>query len=512
MKIMCEVSRIAAILLWLLCSAACDGGVPGPVLGDQAGIDQIGSDQSGVFRFGGPGSPELEEVLAVPDPAQRYKRLLGLYLSEKKILPLGVHLSQAELELGRPEEAEIWLAEARKAFQSGRGEPSAKAIGDACLIWELATRAAWLRQRYRECIRFAAKAGEYSDALRSAGADERLARVQLLAARSRLAGGIDPLRGCQTIYELAKNHPKLLVIEDVLRAVEIYDGDEEDHAAAHEHAQALLQHYWSSCAYSPGHAEAAVEFSRRCGMDAARRIGQLELHTFTLKKKVPNADEQLVKISRIGEELCAVLKHIEAGLWREAEAAMRTLERDQEVPPHRFVSYLHALVRLYRNPGSEAVRREYARQARHYGREQRYFVHLFRALADTAGTEGAYAARELYGQALQGCIAAGPYTAAADEARMRLAEQAGIPPELQARPLLPAEMKQIAALVQEGGPPQLLQPLTAALEWPENRFTLQAGLLLRQLRGQPAVREYLSAEFQLCEGRARERLRAILQL
>ena len=496
MKTMCEVSKISVLLLWLLCSAACGSDTSGPVTGKPAGIN----------RTGVPGARKLEEVLAVPDPAERYKRLLGLYLSNEKNPRYAVHLAQAELELGRPVEAEIWLGEAREAVESGRGKPAPEDKGDLCLIWELSARVAWLQRRYRECIGFAARTAEYAEALRCAGTAERLARVRLLAARSRLACGIAPLRGCQTIYELAESHPHLLVNEDVLRAVEIYAGTEESSPDDSENAQVLLQHYWSGRAYVPGHAKAAVELSRRCGMAAARRIGELELHFFTLEESDRPADTQSGESSRSVEKLCTVLKHIEAGGWGEAGAAMEMLTRDQEVPPHRFIGYLQTLVRLYLNPGSETVRREYARLAQYYGREQRYFVHLFRALADTA------TGRELYEQALRGCIAAGPYTAAAQEARSRLAELAGLPPELHARPLLPAEMRQIAALVQDGGPPQLLQPLTAALEWPENRFTLQAGLLLRQLRGLPAVRNYLAVQLQHCRGRAGERLRAILQL
>lgn len=459
---------------------------------------------------GGPGASEaaargaeaqLDEIMEAEAPAERYPRLLKLRLDGSCSRKLALQAGRTALELGRLREAEIWLAAARN--ESAKMQ-AADAEGETeALLWYLSARCAWKRLRFRRCIGFARKAARMLEPQPETGGAERLAQVRLLEARSRLAGGIEPLAGGSILADLADSRPDVLDTDDILQAAEICirsssDSEHRPNSRSDEQlepARTLLRLQCSSRAFLPVYAEVAAELCRRCGMDAEYKVSRMELDLFSSN----------VKPGESTDELHTVLRLIAEDRWRQAFAAVQAFRESDAAPQHRFIRYLYTLTRLYCEPENRGVQEEYARMARYYGRQQLYFVYLHRALANTA-------ARQLYQQALQGCIAAGAYSAAAGEARAALAVQAGIPAKYQAQPLLAAEMEQIARIVRDGGPPELLQPLTAALEWPENQFTLQAGLILRRLRGMPAVRSFLSAELQSAGQRERERLRALLQL
>ena len=478
----------------------------------------------------------LNEIIAVDAPEERYTRLLELHLAGCHNLSLAVNAGKTALELGRLREAELWLEKARCYF--GEKGSTDQESGAEALMWLLSARCSFEQRRFRKCIDYSEQAAKCLAQNKGATGAELLTQVRLLEARSRLAAGIEPLKGCNIIDSLAESYPDALVDRDILQAAEVvvhrvqadFNAEPLDDDRL-DQARNLLRIHSSSGPFSVANASAVVELCRRCGMDAEYYIGQLELEMFSSAAECDGHPKYIQTGGVQSEkqtELRSILKFIAEERWSDADAAVQSLRESVVWSRHRFVQYVCALSRLYCEPESEAVREEYARLVRQYGSEQLYFVHLYRALGKAMGLNPVASSAEgmaesiaegmapgdrlLYREALWGCIAAAPYTAAAGEARAILAVLAGIPSKYHARPLLPAEMRRIAGIVQSGGPPQLLQPLIEALAWPENQFTLEAGLILRRLRGRPVVRSILISEMESAEQRKRERLRAILQL
>ncbi len=491
---------------------------------------------------------QLKEIMAADAPEERYTRLLELCLAGRRNLALVVNAGRTALELGRLQEAQLWLDMARTYSVDQEASDQAAGGGDAvvrdggaeALMWLLSARCAFERQNYRRCISFSDQAARCMALQNDAASGDRLLQVRLLEARSRLTGGLEPLEGCKIIAELAGSAPNVLADQDILQAAEVVvHSMREDRVSGYgeaaaespdsrlELARTLLRLYCSSRPFSAAHAGFATELCRHCGMDTEFHIGNLEIGLFSSACEAGGGVDVAAAAGGDGgvKEIRNVVKLITEEQWSEASlSAQRLGKSEAELLQHRFLRYLRALARLYCEAGSKSAREEYTRLARLYGREQLYFVHLHRALGRIAAVSlderaakgptesSASAVRLLYREALQGCVAAGPYSAAGSEARAALAVLEGIPAAYHARPLLEPEMRRIAGIVQGGGPPKLLQPLVEALDWPQNRFTLEAGLILRRLRGRPAVRRFLAAELQSAEQRKRERLRAILQL
>lgn len=481
--------------------------------------------ETGVYlpQTGSTSDEQFQEVcrhaLELPDPGARHARLLKLHLAAPENLDLRVHLAQAARELGLSEAAATWLQSVRGAYHRAADHEIHEArevSGDSEVVskmWYLSVLSAWERQEYRDCIEWAAELERSIQPQEASAKMARLARGRLIAARARLAGSIEAYRGCQIIAEMAETAPDLLSDQDLLRAAEfcVHSGEQgEAGRRRRECAAVIMGHYCSGRAYAAGYADVAAELCRDCGLQDEYWIGRIEMSAFSAVSAggVPAAEaSEAAKQVRAVWQLCC------SGAWSEAFEAADELRRPEAGLQHRFIDYLHALSRINCQPESRGAQDEYTRLSKYYGRQQAYFVQLCSALSgEAADGEAESAARQLYEQALRGCIAAGPYTAAARTARSALAGLAGIPRRYRAEPLLPAEMQRIAGLVREGGPPELLQPLVKALEWPENRFTLQAGLLLRQVRALPPVRQYLLNTFAAAEQRSRERLQAILQL
>jgi len=268
-----------------------------------------------------------------------------------------------------------------------------------------------------------------------------------------------------------------------------------------------MDYYCLKRPYNPAYRKFAAELCEVCGLDTEVYLIRHEAAAFSQSgQEVPGnfADED--------EQLQKAVHRFQTRQWEGAFELLHMLHEAGQLPRHRFAEYMYAVCRLYSLPHERAARENYTRLAALYGDEQLYFVHLYQALYP-AGESGPAdsAALKLLEQALRGCIAASPHTEQAAEARAHLARLAGVPPELKAEPLLQEEMQQLAAFVWEGGAPQLLQPLIEALEWPENRYSLEAGLLLRQLRAKPGVDAYIMQRQKLAGERGRERIRAILK-
>jgi len=268
-----------------------------------------------------------------------------------------------------------------------------------------------------------------------------------------------------------------------------------------------MRYYCRQRPYNPAYRDIAATLCEVCGLDAeAYLIGHEAATLSQLGQEVPG------NFVGVDEKFLKAVHRFEARQWEGAFELLHILHEEGQLPKHRFAEYMYAICRLYSHPHERGSRENYSRLAALYGDEQLYFVHLYRALSPAGESEVSDpTALELVEQALRGCIATGPHTELAAEARAHLARLAGLPPELKAEPLLQEEMQQLAAFVWEGGAPQLLQPLIEALEWPENRYSLEAGLLLRQLRAKPGVDAYITQRQKLAGERGRERIRAILK-
>jgi len=201
------------------------------------------------------------------------------------------------------------------------------------------------------------------------------------------------------------------------------------------------------------------------------------------------------------EEIVTMLR---SGNWCSLLSALKDLEEGQS---HRFARYLTVLCRLNDGEAGPEDLAEYQDAGAPYRGTQIYYSFLWKA---AKGMGRRY--RTLCEEALTASIQAGPHSQQALEARRQLAVFYGVPDNAALLPLTAGEMEELAGFVVEGAPADILLPLAGFLEWPENRCSLHAALILRQLREVPGVRKLLREQVKQSNQRGRERIEAILSM
>ena len=474
----------------------------------------------------------VENILELQNPKQRYVEFLGLHLRYPRASEPMAYIARLNLEAGDNECAEVWLKRARGCLEENSKILHPKPEGDPVrgreydnhfgLIWYLSALNAYELEEFTRCVSYLHRMDE------CAGIEESgyYNASQLLKTRVFLSQGSDKNereRGLKLVMELMSVRPRSLNSKDILRAVDICIGEGREKTA-----KDLLLQYGGHIAYGPTHSGRAARLCRECGLEMEAYLFRSELEVFDatpnaleeVPQAIPQASSEVIPPASphargensdirgdVLDRIVGAVELFKRGEWKKSAGVFQELKADKLLPEHRFVQFLNGVTRLYCRPGGSSIQGQYVHVSKWYGHTQPYFAYLYRALSGTEDPSDM-----LIERALQGCIAAGPYTECARDARKLLAGKAGIPSKFRAEPLLEGEMQLIAGLVLKGGPPELLEPLTETLEWPENHYTLKAGVILRQLRSLPAVREYLTRKQRCAGNRGQERIRAILQL
>ncbi len=455
------------------------------------------------------------DALDQESPEECYAGLLGLHLQYPRALSPMIYLAQIDFASGKTIAAEAWLQAARDSSRDSRVEgssPDSALDYETQLMWYLSAHSAYERQENLKCL-------SYLEEMKTGAAPEippddhvrraelfKLARV--LKVRAMMHGNVnsqggDPKAVCDLLNLVCESSPELLPKEVLLQGADLCSSVNRP-----ETASVLLQYYCRRRAFDPDYWEITAKLCEDCGLDTEASLIRHEAQTFLQPERVAS-----VNFTGADEKLLEAVRCFQSQQWEGAFELLHTLLDEGKLPRHRFAEYMYAVSRLYSRPRERAARENYTRLAELYGDEQLYFVHLYRALSGefSGAADSNGEAMKLVEQALRGCIAAGPHTEWAGDARSYLAQLAGLPQELEAEPLLKEEMQRLAGFVWEGGSPQLLDPLIETLEWPENRYTLEAGLILRQLRVIPGVDMYIARRGELAGERGKERIRAILQ-
>ena len=461
---------------------------------------------------------EVSAVLNLELPRDRYAGLLRLHLQYPRALPPVVYLAQIDSAAGDTSVAEVWLQAARDS-EVGEVAPDSARAYETQLMWYLSARSAYEQWDHLKCLSYLEQMKGGVEGEEKGGTAPELAsndytrmtelfkHARLLKVKAMMRGHInstggDPKTVCDLLSLVLESSPELLTNEVLLQGSDICS-TENRFATASD----LLQHYCRRRPFNPDYREIAAKLCKVCGLDVEADLIRHEAAAFSqLGQEAPG------NFSGADEKLLEAVHRFQSNQWEEAFELLQTLIDEGKLPRHRFVEYMYASSRLYSRPRERDARENYTRLAELYGDQQLYFVHLYRALYPLGDSDAQDSSDlKLVEQALRGCIAAGPHTEWAGEARAHLAQLAGLAPELKVEPLLKEEMQQLAGFVWEGGSPQLLQPLITALEWPENCYTLEAGLLLRKLRVIPGVDAYITRKQKVAGERGQERMRAILQ-
>ncbi len=475
---------------------------------------------------------ELEEAADIKNNEKRYLELLQIHLRYPYALEPLTRLARTNMSTGDPATAEVWLKEARDRLAKASGHSKSgtstsrnnktqdtdkKTDLQSLKIWYLSAQNAYYLQQLKECRAYVKRL----DSRTSLKGSDFFRAAQLLKARVFLSSGstnVDRTKGVELVLELLSVNPEILDPEDVLRAAQVCIT-----LGRTDEAGTLMSHYAMYTAYQQEYVSTAAGICEKCGLTTHAFLFKAEMEHFsadyalqsneTTSGTGPTGTDNYAFDSSgqsfIMSKVVSAVKASRHNKWAEVYSVLKALESEDALPKHRYISYLQRLSGLYCSTGDAVLQRKYIKALKWYGREQAYFSHLFKALN---GLRGQGVPDELLERALRGCIASGPYSKCARQARKVLGEKAGLPPALQAEPLLETEMQRIIVLVAQGGNPQLLRPLVTALDWPENRYTLEAGLLLRRVRSLPGVRSYLRYMFDSVGKRGQARIKAILQL
>lgn len=449
----------------------------------------------------------LEEILEKypGGSADLRKSLLRYHLQQPEENGPLVYLARERLGEGRLAEAGLYLESSRRRLTRG---VSAEDLG---LLWYLSAYHSYLNQGYSAALSFLEKyeesAQEISGQNRALNSDSDLAdRAVFLKAKSLLSldeadpAAVDLLLGLWNRKSgLMDQNTRLLLAGLLLRA----DADSKDGRSAEmtynssETVRRILQESLSGDEYDPRSSRIWTSMCLEAGLDETAALGELEYQFF-------NAGGEFL-LSAYSAHIGALAAALETGEWGEVKAAGEELMAKGN--RHRLLPFLVALSDLETGDPTTGDLNAYREAGQSYYNTQLYYRFLWRA-ADRKGERYA----PLLKEALNATILLDPSNDYAGEARRRLAEEYGIDKEAELLPLTETEMRELVQMVREGAPARLLDPMIGFLSWPENPCTLQAGVLLRQVRDMPGVRQLLQKRKSLGKPRSAERIKAILQL
>lgn len=419
-----------------------------------------------------------------------------------------VYLAREDLEAGRLDEARLYL----EAVADDRKVRTEEELLSCCrLAYYLTAYLNFLDGKYASALDSLAEIesiGASEEACRG-GAEAQSAlngKEKLLKARIFTAMDLHAEEASGLLLELWEENREILGEAGTLMLIHFLLEQRMDDRAAE-----ILLFRLSEAPYSRGNAALWVELCRRAALP---EYLELSLAEFLIIEglEADSASEAAGPGGRMRDEKSPakilraeeIVNLVQSGSWN---ALLPILKELDEGKSHRFWRYLNVLCRLdEKNAGPEELA-EYQEAGAPYRGTQIYYSFLWKA-ASRMGSRY----RALCEEALTACIQAGTHSKQALEARRQLAQFYGAPDEEDLLPLTAAEMEELAGFVVEGAPAGILLPMVGFLEWPENRCSLHASLILRRLREVPGVRKLLSEQMSQSNQRGKERIEAILSM
>ncbi len=458
------------------------------------------------------------DILDIPDPDERQLALLRRHLQmPREICPL-VYLARGHIEAGRLDEARLYLNAAADEWEDNPGRACIPCLRSGRY---LLASLDFMDGKYASALDHLAAVesikGVEEDS--SGGCDEGNAlngREKFLKARVYTAMNKQSGKAAGLLLELWRDNREILNEAGTVMLVHLLLEQGMDTKAAE-----ILMVCLSQAPYSAGSAGLWAELCRQAALP---EYMELTLAEFSIIEEV---DAEMVSAAEVpggstGAESPApdsagiegspveplraekIAELVRNGQW----STLRTcLEQREEVKGHRFFKYLTILCMINGKGMEPELLAEYQEAGSPYRGTQLYYSYLWKAVHSLGSRY-----RVLCEDALNACIQAGPHSSQALEARRQLAVFYGIPDDTALLPLTAGEMEELAGFVLEGAPPRILLPLAGFLEWPENRCSLHASLILRRLREIPGVRKLLREKVKHSNQRGKERIEAILSM
>ncbi|MGC9311537.1 MAG: hypothetical protein ACP5IA_02510 [Sediminispirochaetaceae bacterium] len=476
----------------------------------------------GVISCGGTGagSRRSEEergcvdLLDIADPRERHLGLLRRHLEmPQEVCPM-VYLAREDLEAGRLDEARLYLEAVADDWKEGSDE---ELLSCYRLGYYLTAYLNFLDGEYASAL-------ENLGVIESIGASEEACRggaeaqstlngkEKLLKARIFTAMDLHDDEAAGLLLELWEDDREMLGDAGTLMLVHSLIEQRMDDRAAE-----ILLFRLSEAPYSGGNAALWAELCRRAVLPEYTELTLAEFLIIEgleaeIESAADSASEAAGPGGRMRDERSPaeilraeeIVKLVQGGSWN---ALLSILKELDEGKSHRFSRYLNVLCRLNDKDAGPEELAEYQEAGAPYRGTQIYYSFLWKA---ANGMGSRY--RALCEEALTVCIQTGPHSKQALEARRQLALLYGAPDDADLLPLTAAEMEELAGFVIEGAPAGILLPMVGFLEWPENRCSLHASLILRQLREVPGVRKLLSEQMSQSNQRGKERIEAILSM
>ncbi len=430
----------------------------------------------------------IGEILKIPGDEERRNELLLYHLENKSNNAAMVYLGRELLLQGRIEEARIYLRAPLGISTDGRAES---------LSLYLRAYLAFFEQDYRQAERLLSRFKALDSAPREKGEGEGEgndkvdldSRVDLLQAAVMIGLGEDLGEAADILLALWKRDQRLLNERRLLELIELLQ-----HLGRVEESKTLLSDAGRTRPYNQNTSPRWVRLAEAGGMEFLEETGRVE--DLLVRDIISSAE---ISGNTLQD---ALLTAFESEQWQRVEEIVNVLK---EKHSHRLLPFLDALCRLKTHGAGKGELELFQHTGAPYRETQFYYYHLWKGLDDMGDVY-----RPLMKEALTASILVAPPSSRADEARRRLALLYGLEGEGGPAPLTELEMKRLGEFVMRGAPVEVLGPVLEFLEWPENPCTLQAGLVLREVRDVPGVRELMEDFLSGSGDRARERLESIL--
>jgi hypothetical protein len=439
----------------------------------------------------------LEKILETADPSERRKDLLAWNIDHGWSDAAVMYLARERIAEGRPEEGALLLDAARDLSLGTE---------DRCLGEYLSAYLDFFREDYPAAEESLRRCLKLIDSKPIGSPDRRedlRDRVELLLARSLMARGEKGEQAAELLLDLRRRRSSYVDEQFMLELSSLLLSLHRREEAGELVAEALQE-----LPFNPSTLRLWETLAGDTGHETLQRMTRLEE---TLIGGLPCAFAAPSKEDELYHSMCLA---VEGGAWRELGKLLASLE---DPGFHRLSAFLATLssLRAADDTGVEAGTGEkggasglalFLETGKPYRKSQFYYYQLWK-IAETMGEKY----QPLAGESLEACILTGPSTDRGREARGRLAEIYGLKGLPGPLPMTEAEMKGLADFVIQGAPAEILRPLLDFLEWPENPCTLEAELVLREVRELPAVRKLMTEQLELAGSRGEERLLSILR-
>jgi len=423
----------------------------------------------------------ISRILEISDGQVRKYALISRTLEQGCAGPSNVYLARELMAEGRLKEAELYL----RAAGVLAPDDEAGRLG----IY-LEAYLAFLREDYgkTEILLEQCTAGTSEE-------DDLLQRADLLLSRSRIAQGKDLEEAADSLLQLWERKSPYLgegILIELTDLLIRLDRKEE--------AVGLIEVAVVTLPFNDASSSFWVELAGETDLNFIKETILIEGEMIRGDAKTQGRQRDFVSGTKT---IAEVREAMGSGDW---EGALERLAKLKEGASHRLYPFLEAVCALRKRGAGKEELNNYLDRGWPYRETQFYYHHLWKGL-DLMG--GDY--RPLMLETLNAGILTGPLHGRAREARVRLARAYGLEGLPGPLPMTEAEMKHLVDFVLQGAPVEILRPVLEFLEWPENPCTLRAELALRELRGIPAVQDYITRYRGEAGERAEERIDSILR-